>query len=110
VSKKTNILRSLSVLILGAIIFLFAHSELDAIKIHTDLCKDVDLCLIIDSAKIDNDGNFSEIQHILCCAAMINVLLPQVSISQKINQGFIFNHSSDNVSTKVFIKNLSFLI
>ena len=57
-NRKKGILRYIAGLILTVIVVLFLHSETNLFDEHTDSCKSIDLCLILDKANLDNHHNF----------------------------------------------------
>jgi hypothetical protein len=69
VKTKKNILKFIAGLILTALVVLFLHSETKLFDHHTELCKSVDLCLILDKASCSNHsniGNFIKILYVPC--------------------------------------------
>jgi hypothetical protein len=62
--KRIIILRIIAGLMLSVFIFLFIHSETDFFDRHTDKCKDLDLCLILDKASFDNHHHFNKLSKL----------------------------------------------
>ena len=109
-NKFANILKSTAILILTAIAVLFIHSELDYCEIHTDLCRNADYCLIVESAAIDTFNKFDPIKKIIS----INFVLPVLdyfynSILEKRIEFYSYP-ILELESMPLFIKNSSYLI
>ncbi len=60
-TKRKHILRMTAGMIISVLIFLFIHSETELFDTHTDSCKDLDICLILEKASFENhhDIDFS---------------------------------------------------
>jgi hypothetical protein len=65
VKNKKIFLKYITGMIISAIIFLFIHSELHLFDDHTDICKNTDLCLILDSVNIDPVHSQIKLQKII---------------------------------------------
>ena len=85
--KINNILCLTAGLILTVLIFLFLHSELPLFENHSENCKDVDICLILEKANFDNDLNFDNFHKI----SYEIVLIPILKISQLLHMSEEFD-------------------
>lgn len=105
--NREHILKNTAGLILTVFVFLFLHSDVEIFHEHTKLCKDIDLCVILDKANLDNKHNcgnavklsqnllklsfilirepikvFFELEYLT--SIRFNTLLPTISIKQQV--------------------------
>jgi hypothetical protein len=60
--QNRKIVIFLAGLVFTAFFILFIHSELELFCNHNDICEDVDLCLIVDSATNAYDNDINNLQ------------------------------------------------
>lgn len=60
-NTNRSILRFIAGLILTVLTILFVHSEIDFFCEHTEECKTVDICLILDKVNFDNHHSFIDL-------------------------------------------------
>lgn len=108
-NNKMKICSFIAGLILSALILLFIHSETDLLHSHTENCRDIDLCLILDKARFNDHQILENLNnltinyfHINCHDIFpLNIVLPNKDYYTSIH--FITTPSKELIKNSILL-------